>query len=215
MNASLRTSRRALRRRLAVAGVVASGALLLAACGDDSMPGMNHGSSSSAPAESGDSTGAGAFNDADVTFAQGMIPHHQQALEMSELADGRASDPEIKKLVQQIEDAQDPEIKTMQGWLKAWGKPESAGMDHGAGHGGGDMPGMMSDDDMKKLEAAKDTDFDREFARLMIEHHNGAIEMARTEQKDGRNAGAKKLATAVIKGQSAEVAQFNKILDRL
>ncbi|MGP3948608.1 DUF305 domain-containing protein [Streptomyces sp. 7N604] len=109
-------------------------------------------------------------------------------------------------------------IKTMQGWLKSWGKPESpgsTGMDHGDMDHGGDTADMMSDDDMKKLEAAKGGDFDREFARMMVAHHNGAIEMAKAEQRNGRNADAEKLAAAVIKGQSAEVKQFNKILDRL
>jgi uncharacterized protein (DUF305 family) len=91
------------------------------------------------------------------------------------------------------------------------------GMDHGSGgtdHGSG-MPGMMSDEDMKKLEAAKGTEFDRMFAELMIEHHEGAITMAEDEQKKGRDAAAKKLAADVVKAQSAEVEQFEKILDRL
>jgi uncharacterized protein (DUF305 family) len=91
------------------------------------------------------------------------------------------------------------------------------GMDHGAGgmdHGSG-MSGMMSDEDMKKLEAAKGTEFDRMFAEMMIEHHKGAIIMAEDEQKNGRNATAKKLAADVVKTQSAEVEKFEKILDRL
>lgn len=215
--------RRRLRRRIAIVSAVAAGGLLLAACGGDDMEGMDHGSGTSASATStptaGDNPAPGAFNDADVMFAQMMIPHHEQALEMSELADGRASDAEIKTLAADIEKAQDPEIQTMKSWLKAWGKPESAeesmpGMDHGSGgmdHGSG----MMSDEDMKKLEAAKGTEFDRMFAEMMIEHHEGAITMAEDEQKNGRNATAKKLAAAVVKTQSAEVEKFEKILDRL
>ncbi|WP_406256939.1 DUF305 domain-containing protein [Streptomyces nigra] len=216
----------ALRRRVAIVSAVAAGGLLLAACGGSDMEGMDHGSGSSAsataPQASGDKPTPGAFNDADVRFAQMMIPHHEQALEMSKLADGRASDAEIKTLAADIEKAQDPEIKTMKSWLKAWGKPESAqesmpGMDHGSGgmdHGSG-MSGMMSEGDMKKLEAAKGTDFDRMFAQMMIEHHEGAITMAEDEQKNGRDAKAKKLAAAVVKTQTAEVEKFQKILDRL
>ncbi|MFE9031073.1 DUF305 domain-containing protein [Streptomyces iakyrus] len=216
----------ALRRRVAIVSAVAAGGLLLAACGGSDMEGMDHGSGSSAsataPQAAGDSPAPGAFNNADVMFAQMMIPHHEQALEMSKLADGRASDAEIKALAADIEKAQDPEIKTMKSWLKAWGKPESAqesmpGMDHGSGgmdHGSG-MSGMMSEEDMKKLEAAKGTDFDRMFAQMMIEHHEGAITMAQDEQKNGRNATAKKLAVAVVKTQSAEVEKFEKILDQL
>ncbi|MCX5582949.1 DUF305 domain-containing protein [Streptomyces erythrochromogenes] len=196
------------RRRLAVAGAVAAGALLLAACGD--------GDSASSPASSTQATApvsAGAFNDADVTFAQGMIPHHQQALEMAGLADGRAEDQEIKTLAGQIEKAQDPEITTLRSWLTAWGKPESPAAGHGGGHGG--MPGMMSEQEMKDLTAAKGKDFDRKFAQLMVAHHNGAVEMAKTELKDGSNADAKKLADAIIKAQSAEITQLQSILNRL
>ncbi|MDI3420884.1 DUF305 domain-containing protein [Streptomyces luteolus] len=220
-----RTARRSVRRRTALVGVIAAGSLLLAACGNDDsgMDGMDHGSDSTAAAskEPGKDTDASAdFNDADVTFAQGMIPHHQQAIEMSELAETRASDPEIKKLAGQIKKAQDPEIKTLQGWLKSWGKPTEAGsgMDHSE-HGGMDgmdgMDGMMSEQDMKDLEAAKGTKFDRAFAEMMIEHHNGAIKMAEDEKKNGKSADAKKMADAIIKGQSAEVDQFEKILDRI
>ncbi|MDQ8706534.1 DUF305 domain-containing protein [Streptomyces sp. LHD-70] len=209
---------RTARRRIALVGVVAAGSLLLAACGNgDGMDGMDHGSDSTAAAskEPGKDTNASAdFNDADVTFAQGMIPHHQQAIEMSELAETRASDPEVKKLAGQIKKAQDPEIKTLQGWLKSWGQPTEmdSGMDHSE-HGG--MSGMMSEQDMKDLEAAKGAKFDRAFAEMMIEHHNGAIEMAEDEKKNGKSADAKKMADAIIKGQSAEVDQFEKILDRI
>ncbi|UUN29671.1 DUF305 domain-containing protein [Streptomyces sp. FIT100] len=196
-------------RRIAVVGAVAVGALLLTACG-----GADSSDSSAAPATTATSA-AGAFNDADVAFAQGMIPHHQQALEMAELADGRASDQEIKTLAGQIEKAQDPEIQTMRSWLTSWGKPESPSVDHGASHGSGEMPGMMSDEDMDALMTAKGTDFDRKFAQIMIDHHSGAIDMAKDEQKNGRNAAAKKLADEVIKNQSAEVEQMRSILDRL
>ncbi|WP_328349511.1 DUF305 domain-containing protein [Streptomyces sp. NBC_00445] len=211
--------RHRLRRRMAIISTVAAGGLLLAACGGDDMEGMDHGSGTSASATTtptaGDSPAPGAFNDADVTFAQMMIPHHEQALVMSKLADGRASDAEIKTLAADIEKAQDPEIQTMKSWLKAWGKPASAeesmpGMDHGSG-----TSGMMSEEDMQKLEAAKGTEFDRMFAEMMIEHHEGAITMAEDEQKNGRDAAAKKLAADVVKTQSAEVEKFEKILDRI
>ncbi|GAA3245626.1 DUF305 domain-containing protein [Streptomyces labedae] len=216
---------RRLRRRLAVVGAITAGGLLLAACGGNDMEGMDHGSGSSASATAtptaGDNPAPGAFNDADVMFAQMMIPHHEQAVEMAKLADGRAADAEIKTLAADIEKAQGPEIETMKSWLKAWGKPESAeesmpGMDHGSGGmDDSQMSGMMADDDMKKLEAAKGAEFDRMFAEMMIEHHKGAIAMAEDEQKSGRNATAKKLAGEVVNTQSAEVEKFEKILDRL
>ncbi|MFB8444204.1 DUF305 domain-containing protein [Streptomyces niveus] len=207
------------RRRLAVAGAITASALLLTACGGEEHSG-DHG---------GGKPAAGAFNDADVAFAQGMIPHHEQAVEMSALADGRASGAEIKTLAAEIEKAQDPEITTMRSWLKAWGEPESAdgskpGMDHGSGgsHGAEDSPGgsggadgMMSDQDLADLSAAKGVDFDRKFAELMIRHHDGAIAMARDQRKNGESGKVKKLAADVIKAQTAEVEQLNTLLDRL
>ncbi|MGW5063632.1 DUF305 domain-containing protein [Streptomyces sp. NPDC004096] len=213
MTVLTRALRRKSTRRIAAAGVVAAGALLLSACSSDSndMGSMNHGSShSSSPAATATATAA-AYNDADVHFAQMMIPHHEQAVEMAKLADGRAADSEIKNIASKIEKAQDPEIKTMTGWLQSWGKPTAMG----------DMPGMdmgdgmMSDKDMKELEAMKGTEFDKMFAQMMIDHHNGAISMAKTEQKDGKNADAVKMAGDIVTGQSAEVTQLQSILNRL
>ncbi|MEU0846185.1 DUF305 domain-containing protein [Streptomyces sp. NPDC005962] len=206
-------------RRLAVAGIVATGALLLTACGgNDDMKGMDHGSKDSSASEKATASAApGGFNDADVSFAQMMIPHHQQALEMAKLADGRAGDKQIASLAGKIEKAQDPEITTMKSWLKAWGKPVSPSSDSmpGMDHGSGGMDGMMSQKDMDRLKAAKGADFDRAFAQMMIDHHKGAITMAEDEQKSGRDAKAKKLAGDVVKNQSTEVTTLRKILDRL
>jgi uncharacterized protein (DUF305 family) len=115
----------------------------------------------------------------------------------------------------------------MRSWLKGWGKPEApaakgghGGMNHGGtgskkGSGDGGMAGMMSAKDMAGLKAAKGTEFERTFAQLMIAHHKGAVDMAKDEQSDGRNVTAKALAADVVKNQSAEVTQLQKILDRL
>ncbi|WP_370416934.1 DUF305 domain-containing protein [Streptomyces fradiae] len=207
-------------RRLAVTGAVAAAGLLLAACGGsgegkDSMSGMDHGgkTSASASASAGAGSSTGSFNDADVMFAQMMIPHHEQALEMAKLADGRAEDAEIKKIVGAIEKAQDPEIRKMRSWLKAWGRPEA--MEGGGGHGGHSMAGMMSDAEMKELAAAKGGDFDRRFAELMIAHHEGAVDMAKSEQQGGADPAARKVADDVVRTQAAEIAQLKQILARL
>ncbi|MEU2930802.1 DUF305 domain-containing protein [Streptomyces sp. NPDC007251] len=214
MNSFTRALRRKSSRRIAAAGVAVAGALLLSACGssDDhsGMSGMDHGSSASSATPSATAK-AGDFNEADVKFAQMMIPHHEQAVEMAKLADGRASDSEIKDIASKIEKAQGPEINTMKGWLQSWGKPTAMG----------DMPGMdmgdgmMSDKDMTELKSMKGAEFDKMFAQMMIEHHNGAIAMAKDEQNKGQNADAKKLAGAIVTGQSAEVKQLKSILDRL
>ncbi|GAA3807430.1 DUF305 domain-containing protein [Streptomyces phyllanthi] len=214
-------------RRIAVAGVVTAGALFLAGCGGDGddMNGMGHdgsgddskSASASATAGSGSESGSTGFNDADVAFAQMMIPHHEQALEMARLADGRASDAEIKKIVGKIEKAQDPEITTMKGWLESWKQPTAVESMPGMDHGGADSDGggMMSDADMNELKAMKGGEFDEMFAEMMIEHHEGAITMAEAEQKNGKNADAVNLAGDIVKGQSTEVEQLQAILDRL
>lgn len=198
-------------RRIAAAGVVAAAAMLLSACGGADDSPADGTSSAAAAADAGKSASAGAFNDADVSFAQLMIPHHEQALEMAELADGRASDAQIKSIAAKIAKAQDPEITTMKGWLQSWGKPEAMG----------DMPGMdmgqgmMSDTAMKDLESKKGTAFDKAFAQMMVEHHNGAIAMAEDEKKSGKNADAVKMAKDIVTGQSAEAKQLRSALDRL
>lgn len=153
-------------------------------------------------------------NDADVTFAQEMIPHHRQATEMADLAATRSQDAEVLDLAERISAAQGPEIETMTGWLESWGEevPEDmSGMDH-SGMDHGSMPGMMSADQMAALEAASGPDFDRLFLEMMIEHHEGAIEMARTEQEDGSNADAVALAESIEEEQTAEVAEMRDLL---
>ncbi|MFE3449947.1 DUF305 domain-containing protein [Nonomuraea sp. NPDC059194] len=189
--------------------LLATGALaLLTACGSTTEHQMA-AAPSAAPSAAPAATTANGFNEADVTFAQMMIPHHQQAVEMAELAETRAEDPEIKELAKKIKAAQDPEIQTMQGWLKAWGKPEPTGGMHHS------MPGIMTEEQMKELEAAKGVAFDKRFAELMIAHHQGAIEMARTEQKAGADPAAKELAETIETTQQAEIAQLRTLLDRL
>jgi uncharacterized protein (DUF305 family) len=203
-------------RRLVLSGVAAAATLVLTAgCGGDGddSGAMNHGGATSS--SGGAAPSATGFNDADVRFAQMMIPHHRQAVDMAKLAATRASDAEVKALAGQIAAAQDPEIATMTGWLTAWGEPMAA---PDGGHdmpGMTSMPGMMSDGEMTALAAAKGAEFDRMFVQMMIAHHNGAIQMARDEQKSGVNAEAKALAVTIEKTQTDEVATMQAILDRL
>ncbi|MEU4478030.1 DUF305 domain-containing protein [Micromonospora sp. NPDC023966] len=228
--------KRTILRRSALAGVALSALLVTAACsGGDDMAGMEHGNS--APSASTSSSANATFNDADVMFAQMMIPHHRQAVEMADLAPTRASDPELKDLAAKIKAAQDPEITTMKGWLTSWGKPTDLpsnhsmpGMSSGPGHNmpgmsaspghdmpgmNSEMPGMMSEQEMADLAAATGTEFDKQFAEMMIGHHNGAVEMAKTEQTSGSNPEAKALAAKIASDQAAEVQTLQKILDRL
>lgn len=201
-------------RRAALMAATVTAALVLAACGDGDSGDASHGSSHGSSASPSSSTAA-AHNAQDVSFAQGMIPHHRQALEMAELATDRASSAEVKDLAARIEKAQDPEIKTMSGWLKTWGEevPEAGesmpGMDHGT-HSG--MPGMMDSADMTKLEKASGEEFDALFLNLMVEHHEGAVDMAKTEKAKGEYQPATAMADDIVTGQTAEIEEMNKLL---
>lgn len=210
---------RSLTRRAALVAATVTAALVLAACGNDSNSSSGSGSSaeghdmssmSSAPA----SAEAGAHNAQDVTFAQGVIPHHQQALEMAKLAADRASSTKVKDLASRVEKAQDPEIRTMSGWLKTWGEnlpSEMPGMDHSMGSG---MTGMMSTKDMTQLEKSSGKEFDTMFLTMMVEHHKGAVEMATTEKGKGKYSPATKMADGIITAQNAEIDEMNKLLGK-
>ena len=155
------------------------------------------------------------FNDQDVEFAQGMIPHHRQAVEMAELAETRASSAEVKELAAAIQGAQDPEIQTMEGWLADWDKPlpdeGMSGMDHGS-MGDDSMPGMMSTDDMESMSKASGTEFDTMFLTMMITHHEGAIEMAESEVTYGSDVEAIALAKQIKDAQTGEIATMTNLL---
>ncbi|MEU5112890.1 DUF305 domain-containing protein [Streptomyces longwoodensis] len=209
------TAPRKLIRRTALAATAGVAALVLAACGgSDGGHDMGSMESDSSPSASA-SAKAGAHNDADVDFATEMIQHHRQAVDMAELAADRASSQEVKDLATKIKGAQDPEIKTMSGWLTSWGEEVPADMSGMEGHDmSSGMPGMMSSEDMDTLEKASGAEFDKMFLEMMVEHHEGAIEMAKSEKADGKYGPATKLADDVITAQTAEIEQMNKMLGK-
>ncbi len=152
------------------------------------------------------------FNDADVTFAQGMIPHHEQAIEMAEIAldpTVQASD-QVRDLATRVKQAQDPEIELLSSWLTAWSQPIQ--MDTSAGHDMSSMEGMMSADEMTGLASTTGAEFDGLWMNMMIRHHQGAIAMATTVQSDGGNADAIALAGQIISAQQAEIDEMNALL---
>ncbi|GAA2697976.1 DUF305 domain-containing protein [Actinoplanes palleronii] len=212
-------------RRGLLAGAAVTATLVLSACGGDDTAadsGMNHGGTTPATAAS---ASAATFTDADVTFAAMMIPHHQQAVQMAALADGRAGSSEVKDLAATIKAAQQPEIDTMSQWLTAWGHhpmpamsgPAMPGMDASAmpGMDHDAMPGAMSPTDMDKLTTAKGAAFDKQFLTLMISHHEGAITMAQQEVAQGTSPEAKTLAQKIITNQQAEITEMNGLLGEL
>jgi uncharacterized protein (DUF305 family) len=201
--------------RLALPTAALIGVVVVASCGGDDTNGTDMGSmgDSNASTPSGDEAMSRAHNDADVTFAAGMILHHGQAIEMAEMAASQASDPQVQQLASQIEAAQNPEIEQMSAWLSAWGEdvPDPS-MGDMPGMDTGDMRGMMSSGEMDELSAAQGSDFDRMFLQVMIQHHEGAIDMARDELDQGQNSNALQLAQAIIDGQTAEIETMRHLL---
>jgi uncharacterized protein (DUF305 family) len=142
-----------------------------------------------------------------VTFTQNMIPHHQQAIAMAKLLDTHTTSQELRTLADRIVASQGQEVTLMQGWLRAWGKPATPqGMDHGAMH----MPGTMSEAELRQLMATRHQDFDLMFLDMMTAHHQGAIDMANTELRDGALPEVKRLAQQIIDAQQAEIEQFQQ-----
>jgi uncharacterized protein (DUF305 family) len=176
-------------------------AVALASCG---------GSSSSNPSDTSVVVSAD-FNDDDVMFAQMMIPHHEQAIEMSDIA----LDPTVmaadvvKNLALKIKAAQDPEIQQMTGFLSLWNK--SLTMDESMDHSDM-MSGMLSAEELSRLSTLRGVDFDRAWLTGMIAHHEGAVEMAEAVLKDGVNTAVRELADAIIKGQEAEIAEMRNLI---
>lgn len=190
------------RRTAFIAAAAALGVILAGCGGSHDMADMDMATPSS-------TTGASA---ADAMFAQMMIPHHQQAVEMSTLAETRAASPEIQELAAEIKGAQQPEIDQMTAWLEEWGMPVMSGIDAMGEHGGHGMSGMLTDEQMEQLANASGLEFDRLFAEFMILHHEGAIDMAEdvVDSKDPRVAA---LAAEIIEAQAAEIAQMRAFLD--
>jgi uncharacterized protein (DUF305 family) len=196
-------------RRLAVASAALALAGALAACGSDDSPAAD-----TAPAAETTSPTASdvVLNAADVEFAQGMIAHHEQAIEMSEIAldPNVGASAEVVDLATRIQAAQDPEVELMTGWLEAAGAPLT--MDMSDGHDMSSMDGMMSADEMDALAAATGTEFDRMWLEMMIAHHEGAISQSETVKASGSNADVLALADEIIVAQQAEIAEMQALL---
>ncbi|MFI6335048.1 DUF305 domain-containing protein [Streptomyces sp. NPDC050535] len=142
-------------------------------------------------------------NSADLAYARMMIEHHTQALEMTQLAPKKAESRPVKALAERIAAAQGPEIKTMEGWLKANDGEKTA-----TEHAHEAMPGMATEAQLKKLRAAEGKAFDQLFLTLMITHHEGAITMATDVKAQGNNIQIEEMADDVIAQQTSEIGRM-------
>ena len=212
-------------RRYAFVLTAAAALGVLSACGTSATEVAPQSSPAGTSAAASPSIDSEPHNAADVEFAQAMIPLHQQAVEMSDMLLAKQDiDPRVMSLAREIKAAQGPEITQMQGWLEAWGLPASSGP---AGMPAHDMPGdammpgmdhgdgMMSEQDMAALQNAQGTDASRLFLTQMVEHHEGAVQMAQREIETGQYGPAVSLARLIESLQRQEIATMQKILGSL
>ena len=209
-----------MQRYLPLPALILAAIISLAACSSDT---DTPAPDSSASTQQTPSNGAAAdisteHNHADAMFAQMMIPHHQQAVEMSDMMLAKDNiSPELVDLATRIKAAQGPEIEIMTTWLEAWGRPimPEGGMDgHDMGSMGG-MDGMLDEDQMADLEAADGDDAARMFLESMTDHHEGAVDMAQEEIDNGENPEAIALAETIAETQLAEIREMEELLSGL
>lgn len=198
-----------MRKRLRALVAVPAVLLAVAGCGTDS----DEPTSQTETAANGD-----VFSDTDVAFASDMIQHHAQALQMVDMTVGRELDPDVVQLTEDIRATQGPEIEQMVMWLTAWDQPiPETVRDHVNAEGGGDlemdMPGMMSEEEMDDLEATQGQEFEDRWLEMMIEHHEGAVEMAQTEQADGVFQPAIELADSIETSQTEEIDEMEQLIE--
>lgn len=198
-----------LKKLLPLSATALAAAIALASCSGTpgssgtSMPGMEHGNMNNSQPAASD------HNAADVMFAQMMVPHHTQAIEMSDMILKKQGIPaEVAALATRIKAAQAPEIETMNGWLRDWNQPTAMPSGYG-------MEGMMSEDDMTKLATAQGVEAAKLFLSQMIAHHEGAITMAKTETASGKNADAIQLSKDIVKAQESEIKEMQQLLTSL
>ena len=194
-------------RKNRITAALVTGTLLFTACGGEShnMSDMSTGSTNT------DVTGSErGFNDADVMFAQMMIPHHEQALELADMAldPTLMASEQVKALASQIKAAQDPEIDVMTQWLTEWDQPL---MDMSEDHSM-TMEGMLSIDELGALGQMSGEEFDQAWVSAMIAHHKGAIKMADTVKAEGESALVQELADAIIQAQRSEIDTLELLL---
>ena len=199
-------------RTTSVAGLLAA-VVVVTGCGGGDDPTVAGG-------DSGASATDVRFDDADVAFVSGMVPHHRQAVEMAELVLAKDPSEPVRALAERISAAQEPEIDQLEAMLAAFGeKPPGGGHGghggHGAGGGSAAHAGIMTEDQLQQLRQATGTDAERLFLTLMVEHHAGAVDAAETEIVDGVHPPAVALARRIRDDQQAEIAEMQQLLTTL
>jgi uncharacterized protein (DUF305 family) len=193
--------------RVAATLAALAAALVLSSCTSQAPDGHTGHEHSDEPVITGQPAG---YNADDVAFATNMIPHHQQAVDLSAMVPDRSTKTDLVALAQQISAEQQPEISVMKVFLVQWNENPDTNSGH-AGHGD-TMQGMVDAATMTKLESLNGQEFDKLWLESMIGHHQGAIEMAKAEIANGDNMDAKNLAKNIVTTQEAEIGQMKQML---
>jgi uncharacterized protein (DUF305 family) len=193
--------------RVVTAMVAMAAALVLSSCSSPASDGHTDHQHPDDPVITGQPAGNNAD---DVAFATNMIPHHQQAVDLSAMVPDRSANAELIALAKQIAAAQQPQIEIMKVFLVQWNENPGTNSGH-AGHGN-TMAGMVDAATMTKLESLNGPEFDKLWLESMISHHQGAIDMAKAEIANGDNVDAKALAENIVATQGTEIGQMKQML---
>ena len=191
-------------RRFVPVGII-SGSLLLGCGGSAVVDSVDDAITATASVAS--------FNDDDVMFAQMMIPHHEQAIEMSDIAldPSVGSSETVRRFATQIRAAQDPEVAVMTEFLRSWDKGLT--VDESIDHSDM-MTGMLTLDEMSQLGSLRSSAFDRAWIEGMIKHHEGALDMANDVLSKGENLAVRTLAKAIVETQNQEISTMKELLSK-
>jgi uncharacterized protein (DUF305 family) len=191
-----------------VCWVAAAVVIVLASCSGPATP---ERTGPTGPSATHDSRSA-EHNAADVAFAEGMIPHHRQAVDMTAMVPSRSTNPDLLVMATHISSDQQAEILTMKGLLAQWGVPDAPSHENPGNHMGMHIAGMVDGATLNKIQSLSGPSFDELWMTSMISHHQGAIAMAQNEIDRGRSPDAIKLAKMIISAQQREIAQMNHLL---
>ena len=202
-------------RRSGPVGVLIAVTVLLVGCS-----GGNHrDAEGTAEVAATAATDREAYNNADVTFAQGLVPHQHGTLALVQLAPGRAGDPRVVQLATRVEAAQQSQVDAMIQWLQEWGEPLPEEAELGD-HGPVDLSderamGGVSDQELAAASATTGAQFDRQFLTLMLEQHRTAVDMAQAEMAAGSYPEAVALAREMEQTQTVEIDEMESLLAEL
>jgi uncharacterized protein (DUF305 family) len=149
----------------------------------------------------------GEHNDADVAFSLGMIPHHQQTIQIADLATKKGSAEQVKVVAAEIMNVEQKEIQTMGGWLRSWNVPGPVAGEHGDM----EMPNMLSPKDIKTLEGLSGKAFDAKFLPMVAKHLQNGVTMAKDVLKTGKHKETKDLAGHIVTNQEQQIKEVEAL----